>query len=76
MRFDFDAYDKVFPAESEPQPEIESAVDTFKPTETEKAGGDPAGETVKTIPTEPIKEPESTPAKPDTVEIPEGGTNE
>lgn len=71
MRFDFDAYDKVFPAEEE-KPEIESAVDTFKPTETEKVGGDPTGETMKTIPAEPT--PESTPAEPtpESAEMPEG----
>lgn len=34
MRFDFDAYEKVYPPKPETQP-IESAVDTFKPTEEE-----------------------------------------
>lgn len=34
MRFDFDAYEKVYPPKQETQP-IESAVDTFKPTEEE-----------------------------------------
>ena len=75
MRFDFNAYEKVFP-EEEPKPEIDSAVDTFKPTETEKAGGDPAGETMKTIPDEI---PESKPAEPqpeESAELPEGVKDE
>lgn len=36
MRFDFDAYEKVFPEQPE-APVVDSAVDTFKPTESEKA---------------------------------------
>ena len=75
MRFNFDAYEKVYPAEKEIQPDIESAVDTFKPTATEKAGGDPAGDTMKTIPEEPT--PESTPAEmPESAEMPEGVKDE
>lgn len=74
MRFNFDAYEKVYPAEKEIQPDIESVVDTFKPTTTEKAGGDPAGETMKTIPAE---QPESTPAEtPESAEMPEGVKDE
>jgi len=45
MRFNYEAYEKVFPKE-EPKPVIESAVDTYKPTEnekpTEQAGDDMA----------------------------------
>ena len=36
MRFDFEAYEKVFPEVKEASP-IESAVDTFTPTASEKA---------------------------------------
>lgn len=44
MRFDFEAYEKVYPPKPEPQP-IESAVDTFKPTEEEiKAKDNQPGE--------------------------------
>lgn len=43
MRFDFDAYEKVFPEETE-APAVESAVDTFKPTESEKPTDSKAGE--------------------------------
>ena len=36
MRFDFTAYDELFPRENETEKEkVESAVDTFKPTEEE-----------------------------------------
>lgn len=46
MRFDFDAYEKVYPPKPETQP-IESAVDTFKPTEEEiKAKDNQPGEEV------------------------------
>lgn len=50
MRFNFDAYEKVFP-ETTPAPVIESAVDTFKPTEAEaiaKAKDELPGEDVQT----------------------------
>lgn len=50
MRFNFDAYEKVFPEQSE-APGIESAVDTFKPTESEKATDDkPGDELMKATP--------------------------
>ena len=36
MRFDCEAYNELFPRENEPEKEnVESAVDTFKPTEEE-----------------------------------------
>lgn len=36
MRFNSTAYDELFPRENEPEKEkVESAVDTFKPTEEE-----------------------------------------
>ena len=50
MRFNYAAYEKVFP-ETKPAPVIESAVDTFKPTEAEaieKAKDEMPGEDVKT----------------------------
>ena len=33
MRFNFDAYEKVYPPKTETPKVVESAVDTFKPTE-------------------------------------------
>lgn len=66
MRFNYEAYEKVFPKE-DPKPVIESAVDTFKPTETEKPM-DQAGEDVMaSVPVQ--EEPEATSAE----EQPEGG---
>lgn len=50
MRFDFDAYEKVFP-ETPEAPAVESAVDTFKPTESEKATDNkPGDEQMKATP--------------------------
>ena len=73
MRFNYEAYEKVFPKET-PKPTIESAVDTFKPTEQES--GKPmeqAGEDVMaSVPAEPEGKPEDTTAD----NQPEGGTNE
>lgn len=53
MRFNSEAYNKLFPRE-EPKPVVESAVDTFKPSEN-----------VKEIPEEDAEEPEEaeTPAE-------------
>ena len=45
MRFNYEAYSKVYPKE-QPKPEIESAVDTFKPTEAEAKATDQPGEDV------------------------------
>lgn len=78
MRFDFDAYEKVFP-ETPEAPVVESAVDTFKPTESEKAtDGKPGDEQMKATP-----EPEPKPADKQVVtveevpgEMPKGVTNE
>lgn len=54
--FDFEAYSQVFPHQ-EPAPEIESNVDTFKPTTAEMATdnkpGDAAGETQAPVQEEP-----------------------
>lgn len=38
MRFDFDAYEKVFPAEQPPQTPTDSAVDGYTPTDDEAKG--------------------------------------
>ena len=70
MRFNYEAYSKVFPKE-DPKPVIESAVDTFKPTEnekpTEQAGDDMAS----------VELPEEEPTPDDSAEEqPEGGNNE
>lgn len=66
MRFNFDAYAKVFPEKEEPKV-FESAVDTFKPTE-EKAkdhqpGGEPKEDPIET--TEEIPENIESPAEPE-----------
>ena len=55
MRFDFDAYSKVYPeGDKTPADPIESAVDTFKPTEAEMATDKkPGAEVMETIPEEP-----------------------
>ena len=69
MRFNFEAYEKVYPKE-EPKPVIESAVDTFKPTEAEtKATEDMPGEDV--MASVPTDEPETDSAP----EVPEGGNS-
>lgn len=72
MRFNFEAYEKVFP-ETEPKPVIESAVDTFKPTENEKPT-EQAGEDVMS--STPAEDQETPPVDSGLNEIPEGGTNE
>lgn len=69
MRFNYEAYSKVFPKE-DPKPVIESAVDTFKPTEnekpTEQAGDDMAS----------VELPEEEPTPDDSAEEqPEGGND-
>ena len=55
MRFDTQAYEKVFPETPQTAP-IESAVDTFKPTEAEKATDNKPGEELKA--TAPETKPE------------------
>lgn len=59
MRFNYEAYEKVFPKE-EPKPVIESAVETFKPTEnekpTEQAGDDMASVEIPEEPTDSAEE--------------------
>lgn len=40
MRFSGDAYDKLFPRETRKQETVETAVETFKPTEQESNEGD------------------------------------
>lgn len=70
MRFNYEAYSKVFPKE-DPKPVIESAVDTFKPTEEEKPT-EQAGEEVMAsveIPEEPTPDDSAD-------DQPEGGNNE
>ncbi len=55
MRFDFDAYEKVFPAEQPPQPTTDSAVDDYTPT---------ADEVNNPIKVESAVEVEATPKQP------------
>lgn len=40
MRFDSEAYDKLFPREADNETEIESAVETFTPTADEQKQAD------------------------------------
>ena len=48
MRFDSEAYDKLFPREADNGTKIESAVETFTPTADEqKQADDPANSTSK-----------------------------
>lgn len=77
MRFDFDAYNKVYPPENEVRPQpIESAVDTFKPTEDEaKAKDKPGADTLKVETPEPEPEPKIIPDANGAL-APEGETNE
>lgn len=74
MRFNAEAYEKVFPKE-EPKAVIESAVDTFKPTEDEvKATEDKPGDDV--MASVPLDEPETKPIVSTDTDPSEGGTNE
>ena len=57
MRFNFDAYEKVFP-EKAPEMPVESAVDTFKPTESEKATDNKPGDEVMKAVEAPEAKPE------------------
>ena len=75
MRFNFDAYEKVYP-ETAPAVSVESAVDTFKPTESEakKATDDKPGDDV--MASVPVQdEPTTTPQDTAPEDVPEGGTN-
>lgn len=70
MRFNFDAYDKVYPEQTTPVASIESAVDTFKPTENEsKAMDEKPGEDVMSVAPD-------VPPNDSAEEQPEGGNNE
>ena len=40
-RFNFDAYDKLFPRQPEPAPEVETAVQGFTPTKNKLEGKEP-----------------------------------
>ena len=59
MRFNFEAYKKVFPDEAEKAVEVDSAVDTFKPTESEAKDNKPGDDVLKADPT-PAPEPKET----------------
>ena len=66
MRFDFDAYKKVYPDEPAPAAPIESAVDTFKPPASEMATDKkPGADDLSSVP-EPTPEP-----APDTINLTE-----
>lgn len=68
MRFNFDAYDKVYPVQETATAPIESAVDTFNPTEAEKATDSKPGDDVMNAdptPEEPKPAPADEPAKGD-----------
>ena len=63
MHFDFDAYEKVFPEDAKPV-QVESVVETFKPTEEEMAKDNkPGDEKAVEIPAdEPAPDPQPAPA--------------
>ena len=70
MRFNAEAYEKVFPQNVEAPASIESAVETFKPTESEaKATEEKPGEDVMS--SVPSEEPEHDSDQKD----PEGGNS-
>lgn len=79
MRFDFNAYEKVFPEAPEAPSAVDSAVDSFKPTESEKAKDNKPGEdvlsaepkTAENPKPEQIVTPEEVPG-----EMPKGEDNE
>lgn len=68
MRFDAQAYEKVFPETVQTAP-IESAVDTFKPTEVEMAMDNKPGADVLNVTETPAEAPTNTET------IPEGEQN-
>ena len=74
MRFNFDAYEKVYP-ETAPAVSVESAVDTFKPTESEAKATEekPGDDVMASVPKQ--DEPETTPVVSTDVDPSEGGTN-
>ena len=83
MRFNAEAYEKVFPQNVETPASIESAVDTFKPTEAETKATEEKPTEAETKATEekpgedvmssvPSEEPDNDSDQND----PEGGTNE
>lgn len=78
MRFDFDAYEKVFPEEHTDAQAVESAVDTFKPTESEKPTDSKAGdEMLKATPTADDKtEAQIVTTEEVPAEVPKGDSNE
>ena len=74
MRFNFDAYEKVYP-ETAPAVSVESAVDTFKPTESEAKATEekPGDDVMASVPNQ--DEPETTPVISTDIDPSEGGTN-
>ena len=59
MRFDFEAYQKVYPDTPAEPVQVESAVDTFKPTESEKVTDNKPGEELKATAPEAPKQDEA-----------------
>ena len=86
MRFNFDAYEKVYP-ETAPAVSVESAVDTFKPTEseakaTEKKPTESEAKATEKKPGDDVMasvqvqdEPETKPQETAPEVVPKGGTN-
>lgn len=74
MRFNFDAYAKVYP-ETTPAVSVESAVDTFKPTESEAKATEekPGDDVMASVPKQ--DEPETKPVVSTDIDPSEGGTN-
>ena len=75
--FNYDAYEKVFPPEAEKQTTVESAVDTFTPTSSEKATDDKLGnaEDLNADPTPEPKVEKTVIVTTEPVEIPKGEEN-
>ena len=75
MRFDYAAYEKVFPAQPQPQPQTDSAVDDYHPTDEEaKASGVKVESAVEVEDTRNKPQSNAQPAKMD--ENPNNGIND
>lgn len=71
-RFDFDAYDKVFPREEVPAP-IDTAVEGFTPTaDIKKATDDKPGDDMRAVDPEPDKQGAEPPANDTGDDTPKG----
>lgn len=69
MRFNAEIYEKVFPRTTETQTVIESAVETFKPTEEEQKAKDNKPGDLKAIEPDILADDPNTPDNPETNEV-------